>query len=414
MGELFRREAVRHATRRLEGEVLLATPLSVKTLGFFLAAVIFAAAAFLVNATYARKATITGLIVPDLGMIRAVSQAAGSLQSVMIKEGDVVGAGARLAVLSLAAETTGGNVGEAVSKGLTSEAVAAKMKAEATLARLQVELEQATNRRAKSLGEQEQIKTQIALQQQRVDLAVADLTRGQAMADKGYMARKDIDTRRSSVLQAQQELATHRRQLSTSERDVADINARLASIPLEMEAARAEAQTAEAALQQRTAESEARHLQFVTAPIGGRIAALPVTTGQTLTTGATVAVIVPEGGKLEAELLAPSRAIGFVRAGQEVRINLQAFPSQRFGTLQGKIRLVSTTVLAPSEVVIQGLKIEEPTFRIRVALSRESMEAYGETYPLQPGMLVSADIVFDRRNLLHWLFDPIYAVAARI
>ena len=108
-----------------------------------------------------------------------------------------------------------------------------------------------------------------------------------------------------------------------------------------------------------------------------------------------------------------SRAIGFVRPGQEVRINLQAFPSQRFGTLAGKIRLVSTTVLAPSEVVIQGLNIQEPTFRIRVELSRESMEAYGETFPLQPGMLVSADIVFDRRNLLHWLFDPIYAVAAR-
>ena len=44
MTELFRREAVRHATRRLEGEVILATPLSVKTLGLFLAAVIFAAA----------------------------------------------------------------------------------------------------------------------------------------------------------------------------------------------------------------------------------------------------------------------------------------------------------------------------------------------------------------------------------
>ena len=47
MTELFRREAVRHATRRLEGEVLLVTPLSIKTLGLFLAAVIFAALAFL-------------------------------------------------------------------------------------------------------------------------------------------------------------------------------------------------------------------------------------------------------------------------------------------------------------------------------------------------------------------------------
>ena len=28
-------------------------------------------------------------------------------------------------------------------------------------------------------------------------------------------------------------------------------------------------------------------------------------------------------------------------------------------------------------------------------------------------MLLSADIVFDRRSLIQWLFDPIYAVARR-
>ena len=113
MADLFRREAVRHATRRLEGEVILATPFSVKTLGLFLVAVILAAAVFLSNATYARKATVTGLIVPDQGMVRASILAAGSLQSVIVKEGDVVAAGDRLAVVNLAAESAAGNVGDA-------------------------------------------------------------------------------------------------------------------------------------------------------------------------------------------------------------------------------------------------------------------------------------------------------------
>lgn len=413
MTDLFRREAVRHATRRLEGEVILATPLSIKTLGLFLAAVIFAALVFLFNASYARKATVTGLLVPDQGMVRAASQATGSLQSIMVKEGDVVAAGDRLAVISLAAQITGGNVGDVISKGLTSEALAARAKAEAVLARLQVELEQAKNRLAKSETEQEFIRTQISLQEKRVELAEADLARGLAIAEKGFMARKDVDARRSSVLLVQQELATHRRLLSTSERDIADIKARLASIPIEIAAAKAEAETAAAALEQRTAESEARRLQFVTAPISGRIAALPVTVGQTLPAGAAVAVIVPEDGRLEAELLAPSRAIGFVRPGQEVQISLQAFPYQRFGTVAGRIRQVSTTVIAPNEVAIQGLNIQEPTFRIRVTMTREFMQAYGENIPLQPGMLVSANIVFDRRNLVSWLFDPIYAVTGR-
>ena len=414
MAELFRREAVHHATRRLEGEVILATPLSVKTLGLLLVAIIAAAVALLVSATYARKATVTGLLVPDQGMVRASILAAGSLQSVMIREGDVVAAGDRLAVVNLAVESSAGNVGAAISKGLTSEGLAARARAESMLARLQVELEQAKNRLSKSEAEQEQIKIQIGLQQQRVVLGEADLERALEIAAKGFMARRDVDARRSSVLLLQQELATQRRLFSTSEREIADIRARLASVPLEIAAARAEAEGAAAALEQRSADAESRRLQFVTAPISGRIAALPVVTGQTVNAGATIAVIVPEGGLLEAELLAPSRAIGFVRPGQQVQISLQAFPYQRFGTVPGKIRLVSSTVLSPNEVAIQGLNIQEPTFRIRVSLARESMQAYGETFPLQPGMLVSGDIVFDRRTLIQWLFDPIYAVAGRL
>jgi membrane fusion protein len=397
----------------LEGEVVLATPHSIKTLGLSLAAVIFAALAFLFNATYARKATVTGLLVPDQGMVRAASQATGSLQSIMVKEGDIVAAGDRLAVIGLAAQIAGGNAGDVISRGLTSEAQAARAKAEAILARLQVELEQSKNRLAKSETEQELIKTQIALQEKRVELADADLARGLVIAEKGFMARKDVDARRTSLLIAQQEMATHRRLLSTNERDIADIKARLASIPIEIASAKADAESAAAALEQRSAESEARRLQFVTAPISGRIAALPVAVGQTIAAGAAIVVIVPEDGRLEAELLAPSRAIGFVRAGQEVQISLQAFPYQRFGTVSGRIRQVSTTVIAPNELAIQGLNIQEPTFRIRVTIAREFMQAYGESFPLQPGMLVSANIVFDRRNLVTWLFDPIYAVTGR-
>ena len=30
-----------------------------------------------------------------------------------------------------------------------------------------------------------------------------------------------------------------------------------------------------------------------------------------------------------------------------------------------------------------------------------------------PGMLLTADVVFDRRSLIRWLFDPLFAVAQR-
>ena len=413
MSELFRKEAVQHATRRLDGNVVLATPLSLKTLGFALAAVIFTVFAFASQATYARKATVLGYLVPDQGMIRATAQAPGTLKTVIVREGDVVNAGDRIAVLSLSTETSAGNVGDVVSQGLDTKSRAARSKSEARLAQLEVERDQTNNRLAKAEAELRQVDMQIDLQEQRLKLARDEWERGKEIAKKGYLSRREVDARQLAALGSEQELAGHRRQKSTIERDIADLRARLASIPLEIDAAQSEAETAEATISQRRAESEARRLQFVVAPLGGRVAALPVTTGQAIVSGSTVAIIIPTGGKLEAELLAPSRSIGFVQPGQEVALSLQAFPYQRFGTVTGTIRTVSSTVIGPSEIGLQGLRIEEPVFRIRVSLSQESMQAYSQAIPFQPGMLVSAEIVFDRRNLLRWLFDPIYAVGRR-
>ena len=164
--------------------------------------------------------------------------------------------------------------------------------------------------------------------------------------------------------------------------------------------------------QQRT-QTEAQSTYVVTATVAGRIVALPVQRGQTVAPGASLAVVTPQGSTLEAELYAPSRAAGFVREGQEVRLLYQAFPHQKFGTGEGTVTSVSRTVLAPSEVAIPGLQVQEPVFRVRVALARDSVSAYGETLPLQPGMLLSADVVIDRRSLLEWLLDPLYAAGRR-
>ena len=83
---------------------------------------------------------------------------------------------------------------------------------------------------------------------------------------------------------------------------------------------------------------------------------------------------------------------------------------QRFGVGAAKIDSVSRTVLAPDEVAIPGMAMQEPVFRVRATLERSHVDAYGEPIPLQPGMLLSADVVIDRRTLLEWLFDPILAV----
>jgi membrane fusion protein len=374
MSELFRREAISHATRRLSGTVVLATPLTVRLLGLFFGVVVIAAVLFASLATYARKATVTGWLIPDLGLIRATAVAAGSVQAVGVSEGAVVESGARLAEIKIGSDTAAGNVGEITAQQLRAEAQATRERARSRVERLDAETEQSRARQAKLRIELEQIERQTALQEQRLESARQEVARSEDIAARGLLARREFEARRQAALAAEQDLAGQRRQIAAIEREIADINARMAAIVIEKETTDAESRSAEASLEQRIIDAEARRVQLVLAPVAGRVAALPVAAGQPVAMGATVAVIVPQGGQLEAELLAPTRAVGFVRVGQEVSLMLQAFPYQRFGTVKGKVRAMSNTVL---------------------------------------GMLLTADIVFDRRSLIQWLFDPLFAVARR-
>jgi membrane fusion protein len=413
MSDLFRKEAIVHATQRLSGAVVLATPLSVRLLGLLFSAIILAAVVFASMATYARKATVTGWLVPDQGLVRATVATAGFVQSVAVKEGDMVAKGAPLAEVRVATETAGGNVGERYVQQLRAEAAAAREKARIQIERLDAESTQTIVRLQKLRVELKQLQMQAELQEQRVTLAKQESARGEAIAAKGLLPFRERDARRHAAIQAEQEFAAQQRQIAGLEREMSDLTARLSAIGGEIESAHADRRSAEATLEQRVIDAEARRVQFVSAPVAGRVAALPVGIGQAVAIGATAAIIIPEGAKLEAELLAPSRAAGFISRGQDVRLMLQAFPYQRFGAVRGAIKAISTTVLGPTEISIPGVEIKEPVFRVRVTLASEEIHAYGDAIPLQPGMVLSADIVFDRRSLVQWLFDPLFAVAQR-
>ena len=52
-------------------------------------------------------------------------------------------------------------------------------------------------------------------------------------------------------------------------------------------------------------------------------------------------------------------------------------------------------------------------YRIEVAIASQSILAFGERVPLQPGMTLQANIVLDRRSFLDWLLTPLNAIRNR-
>src|SRR5262249_40569618 len=179
MSELFRKEAVVHATRRLSGAVVLATPLSVRVLGLVFCTIIFAAVLFASLATYSRKATVTGWLVPDQGLIRATVSSAGFIQNVMVKEGERVEKGAPILEIRVATETTGGNVGDKLVAQLRNEAETAREKARIAIERLDGESRQAFERLSRLRIELQQLRNQAAIQQKRIEISKDEVARAE-------------------------------------------------------------------------------------------------------------------------------------------------------------------------------------------------------------------------------------------
>ncbi|MEL6487678.1 MAG: secretion protein HlyD [Pseudomonadota bacterium] len=123
-------------------------------------------------------------------------------------------------------------------------------------------------------------------------------------------------------------------------------------------------------------------------------------------------VIIPENAELTAELYAPTRAVGFVEPGKETRLLYDAFPYQKFGSFGGQVKSIARIAVDPRETDIP-FPFEEPVYRVKVALDRQSVEAFGERAPLQAGMTLQANIVLERQSFLAWILQPLNAVLKR-
>jgi membrane fusion protein len=228
---------------------------------------------------------------------------------------------------------------------------------------------------------------------------------------KGYLSEVDYKRRQEHHLESKQTLGTLAQQLATRRAELAQAAASLEQLPTTIAEKTLALRGELAEAEQRAAEIEGRRAYVVRAPVAGRVSTLQAAPGRIADTRQPLLSILPRNGVLEAELFVPSQAIGFVRAGQEVRIRFDAFPYQRFGTYGGRVVRVARTMLTGSDMSAP-VALKQPAYKVTVVLDRQDVTVNGERIPLQADMLLKADILLDRRPLLAWLLDPF--LSARI
>jgi hemolysin D len=163
-------------------------------------------------------------------------------------------------------------------------------------------------------------------------------------------------------------------------------------------------------------------LQVLTAPIDGTVQQLAVyTVGGVVTPAQNLLVIVPSDSHLEIEAMVENRDIGFVHAGEEARIKVDAFDFNRYGLIGGKVVSVSPDAIAHDKtpdksktdpaVAAENDSSEPPDqqlqYAARVSLDRTQMQVDGRLVDLSPGMAVMVEIKTGSRRIISYLLSPV-------
>jgi membrane fusion protein len=408
---LFRHEVVDfQEVERQFGRAILLQPISLKVITWLLASFVVLILSLLVIGQYSRKATVSGYLIPSSGTAKIFALQRGTITKVHVTEGQEV---EEQQLLLTIATTQISDTGEDVNAAILSRLLSQRDELNGDIAgeaqRQASERDRLTLLIQGAKEELSQLEGQIPLQEERIKIVESLVASVAQLVAKGTVTNVEFKRRQSEALDQKQTLNSLRQQLAARRNQLTDTQYTLSQLPIVMAEKIQLLRDQLSTVEQRIAEINGRRAFVIRAPIAGRVSALQASSGKVAELNQLQLEIIPSS-TLKAELLVPSRAIGFVRVGQPVNIRYEAFPYQNFGRYEGTIVEISKNILTRSDVSSAPITLEEPVYRVTAALARQDISAYGKSMPLQAGMLLKADVILDRRSLMRWVLDPLLSL----
>jgi hemolysin D len=149
-----------------------------------------------------------------------------------------------------------------------------------------------------------------------------------------------------------------------------------------------------------------RGLVVLTSPVDAMVLDVPkLSQGSVAQAAERMFTLVPVGSALDAEVQIDSLDVGHVKPGDLAHLKLDAFPFQKHGTLDAKVRTLSE----------DAFKRETPNaatgtdayYISRIDLGKVALKNMDPHARLLPGMTLTAEIVVGKRTVLSYLLWPL-------
>jgi len=409
---LFRDEAIKETEQSLFGTIQLSVPLHTKALTIICMLTLCASLVWAIAGKYTRRINVSGTLMPANGAHEIVATTSGVIRAFKVREGEPVKEGDPICSIQMEITNRDGqNIyqqavdvlkrerAELVGSLQSSQALETKVikgardsweNEQAELNQIKIE-ENITNQAARreaatiALWRAPEFATVIS----GVQMMREENTLGSYEAQISNLAQKGHEIR-GQILSLEE---TIRETPSTYDLKFQDLRRQIAAIDGEL------------------ANATEKSSSVVKATSSGIVSAILKHTGDFVVAGAPVVSLSPPDDPLEAEVLLPSSAVGFVHAGTTVSIRVEAFPFEKFGGVDGIVSSISAANLTPVEVneLNTGPRKDnhDSLYMVKIRLLRQEISIYGENKRLRFGMQIRADIRVEKRSILEWIFAPL-------
>jgi membrane fusion protein len=414
---LFRPEVLKARQGSWLGGLSIAQPLSLWALAGMAALAALAAVLFLIFGDYTTRSRVVGQLVPNSGLSIVVAPTAGVLTQRMPEEGERVARNQQLAVIVVPRATAAdGDMSAALRQGLSQRRSGIEQGYASQDQVLAAQAAGTGQQLASARQELVQIQAQILTREQQARLSNDTLAKYRSLVNQHIVSQVQYQQQEQAALESQAAAQALQQQASAARRNIAQLEQALRELPAQQSAQSAARTRDLAQLEGERLQSEANAEVLVQAPVAGVVASRLIQPGQSVRAGEPLLSVLPDGSQLQAQLLVPSRAVGFISPGDAVVLRYQAYPYQKFGHYRGTVARVSRSAMSPGELASLAANAQgsESYYRVIVNLARQDVTAYGKAEPLRPGMMLEADILGERRKLYEWVLEPLYSLHGKL
>ena len=370
--------------------------------------------AFLFLGQYARTQAVSGFIEPKEGVVEVRASLSGVIQQVLVRENMLVEKDQPL-LLVAGGKTLYDGVEEndLILEELIAQQSRIRQTMESTKEKYELDMEWNIFKEKSMTAEIVYIEQVIEKQRTRAAMYSEDYEAVRSLRAESFVSDADERTARSRYLSEEQTLSSLNQQLLNMNRELEQTRHTIAVQPLEFarESSVMENQLSDLAKEIALVRGQAEFV--IKAPVRGRVTALTIKEGSLLGYGALAMNILPLNSDLHAVLVVPSSAAGFLETGQKVMLKYDSFPYQKFGAQEAVVSLVSEASISANEQM-GSIITTQPSFVVYADLDSPSIQAYGEDRSIQPGMLLTAEIVLEERTLMEWILEPFYTLRGRV